>query len=230
MYRPALAIHAATGVHAAYYKNGSLIYAKRTGSNAWTKTPVDTGTYGGITMAVDAGGSPHLMYQRGSNIIHAYKDTTWHTNDIVASGTFGYQTSFRISPQGLKAAVYNSFPGGGYANVVYATSCAANPCAWVPQTIDSGGDEFVDLAFDSRGVPHIAYFSMPGADLKFAERTGGATWTTKVIDSRGWVGDSLAIAVSPPNGPTRIAYRDSTNEDLKLALEGRLVFLPLVLK
>jgi len=230
MYHPALAIHATTGVHAAYQKNGSLIYAKRTGSNAWTTTLVDTGIYAGITMAVDASGAPHLMYRKGSNLIHAYKDTTWHTSDIIATGTFGFEYSFRISPQGLKAAVYTSFPGGSYANVVYATSCAVNPCVWVPQTIDSSGDELVDLAFDSRGVPHIAYFSMPGADLKFAERTGGATWTTKVIDSRGWVGDSLSIAVSPPDGPTRIAYRDFTNEDLKLALEGRLVFLPAVLK
>ena len=232
LYGPALAINAVTGVHAAYYKNGSLIYAKRTGAT-WNKTTIDTSDtaniYGKVSMALDASGAPHLLYHKGDTLVHAYYDGTWHKNDIIATGTFG-EASFRISPQGEKAAAYTEDTGSSY-NLVYTTwSCSVNPCAWVPHTIELIDNDVVDLAFDSRGVPHIAYFAGWAGDLKYAERTGGATWTTKLIDSRGSLNYPPSIAVSPLNGRVRIAYNDFTNLDLKLALEGQLMFLPAVKK
>ena len=232
MYLPALAIHPTTGVQAAYYKNGSVIYARRTAADAWSTTPVDSGTYGGISMVLDASGSPHLMYHKGYNLIHATKDTAWHTDDIIATGTFGLENAFRISPHGVKASVYTEFTSGGDTNLVYAEwSCLDTVCGWLPYTIESskGDFDFVDLAFDSHDVPHISYIINFGASLKYAVQTGGTTWTVQVIDSHTTVSYS-SLAISPLNGRARIAYFDFINEDLKLALEGQPIFLPVVKK
>lgn len=228
--QPALAIHASTGVQAAYNKNGSLIYAVRTGANTWSKVTVDSGISGMVSMALDSSGQPRLLYRKGSDLAYAYKDTSWHTGGSVASGGFGLEYSLRISAQGEMAAAYILIDNSLW-NVTYSSySCILQTCNWVPHTVGTDGDEFIDLTFDSKGVPHIAYFGYPSADLKLAERSGGTTWITRVIDSRGWVGEYPAIAISPLNGRARIAYPDSFNEDLKLALEGELEFLPVVRK
>jgi hypothetical protein len=231
MYRPALAIHATTGVQAAYYKNGKLIYAQRTSPGVWSKITIDTSDtdniYDGVSMALDASGAPNLVYHKGYNLVYAYKDSTWHTGNIIATGTFG-EVSFKISPQGLKAAAYADLSGDNPEVVYTALACIGISCFWLPHMVDSTGDDIVDLAFDSQDVPHLAYFAGFAAVLKYAERTGGA-WTTKVIDSRGILGYP-SIAVSPLNGRMRIAYDDITNKDLKLALEGQPVFLPIIKK
>jgi hypothetical protein len=231
LYRPTLAFHATTGMHAVYYKNGSLIYARRLGVNSWSQTVIDSGTYGPISLSLDPSGAPHVMYRKSSTLYYAYKDATWHTGITIATGTFGYRNSLQVGPQGQIAAAYIEYNGTA-ASVIYSPrSCFQNNCFWVPSTVApaSGMTDDLDLAFDSKGVPHIVYFGLPGDSLKYAERTGPSTWVTKAIDGRGWSGYP-SIAISPRNGRARIVYCDMTNADLKLALEGAPVYLPLVRK
>ena len=227
---PALAVHAVSGVHAAYNKNGVLTYAQRISGDNWSTTPIDSGVFGGVSLALDASGAPHLMYRKSGGLYYAYKDSVWHASELITNDNWGLFPSFKISPQGTPAAAYTENIGNGVVNVVYSARICTITCFWVPQTVAADGDEFADLAFDGRSQPAISYSAYPGFDLKLARRTAPTTWVSRVIDSRGLVGSYSSIAMSPNNGKLRIAYTDTTNSDLKLALEGVQVFVPLVRK
>lgn len=101
-------------------------------------------------------------------------------------------------------------------NVDAASGCT--PGAWTVETIDAAGDvgSVHDLASDSSGRLHVAYWDKTNGDLKYALRSSSGTWTSMVVDSANNVGGSLAIAVDAAGNP-HIAYLDQTNSDLKYA-------------
>lgn len=65
----------------------------------------------------------------------------------------------------------------------------------------------------------IAYYDVTNGDLKYAECNATCTtagnWTKVTVDSTGDVGDSASLAMD--GSKVRIAYRDTTNGDLKYA-------------
>jgi hypothetical protein len=232
LYFPALVVDPVWGTHAAYYKNGLLIYAKRNGVNSWSLTTVDSGILYGVSLALDASGNPHLMYRKDKNMVHAYKDSSWHSGDIMDAYTgslsFGYHHALRISAQGTMAAAYIKYSNSTDANVYYSVwSCIHQVCSWKPTLVETIDEDIVDLALDAQGTAHLTYLANFGRNLKYARRGSDGSWVSKVIDTRSGLAYPV-IAISRPGGRARIAYYDMYNEDLNLAVEGIQVFLPVL--
>ncbi len=74
---------------------------------------------------------------------------------------------------------------------------------------------FTDVAVDSRGFPHIAYYKNDTGDLMYA-RYDGRKWWISPVDTDGDVGMYCSIAIDKDNHP-HIAYFDRTNGYLKHA-------------
>ncbi len=94
--------------------------------------------------------------------------------------------------------------------------------AWDTLTLDSFGglsaNSGLSVAMDSRGDPHVAYYALKGADLRYATRSG-ATWSTETVDDFQVVGPDCSIALDADDRP-HICYYDKTNEELEYAVRN----------
>ncbi len=76
-----------------------------------------------------------------------------------------------------------------------------------------------DIAYDSTGVLHLAYYDTVATTIKYASRDTGGTWSAiQIVDTSGDdVGGNLSIAVNSQNQPA-VAYFDGTRGDLRYAI------------
>lgn len=75
-----------------------------------------------------------------------------------------------------------------------------------------------DLAYDTSGVLHFAYYDQTTHQLKYATRNTHGAWSaTQIVDTTGNdVGATLSLAVDSIGRPA-VAYYDATNGDLDYA-------------
>jgi hypothetical protein len=75
-YRTAIAVDSADGVHVAYYDFAQgLRYAYRDPMGIWhVETLAPTGASRHRDMVIDAMGGVHMVYDNGTNMIHAYRE------------------------------------------------------------------------------------------------------------------------------------------------------------
>ena len=76
-----------------------------------------------------------------------------------------------------------------------------------------------DIAYDSTGVLHLAYYDTVAKTIDYASRTTDGTWSAiQIVDTSGDdVGGWLSIAVDSQNRPA-VAYFDGTRGDLRYAI------------
>lgn len=88
---------------------------------------------------------------------------------------------------------------------------------WQTTTLDSNGDvgAYPSLAFDSLNKPHISYYDVGNADLKYTQWTG-SIWSASTVDSTGETGEYTALDLDS-SGYAHISYRDYTNRKMKYA-------------
>ena len=91
---------------------------------------------------------------------------------------------------------------------------------WESESVDPTGGEggwaaWVDLAIDSRGTCHMAYFDGGKGQLKYVAGTPGA-WSTAIVDSSGIAGAYASIALSD-KGNVAIAYGALEDQSTRLA-------------
>ncbi len=80
---------------------------------------------------------------------------------------------------------------------------------WEFETIDSGGyGGYVEQAFDSQGIPHLAYYDNGNGDVKYAY-WDGSNWQIEVVDSAGDVGAFLSFTLDDDD-LAHIAYYNDT--------------------
>ena len=75
-----------------------------------------------------------------------------------------------------------------------------------------------DLAFDSQGVLHFAYYDSRVHTLKYATRNSEGVWSAaETLDNTGHdVGATMSLALDPTGKPS-VAYYDATEGDLEYA-------------
>jgi hypothetical protein len=119
-----------------------------------------------------------------------------------------------------------------YARYVGAggTGCAGNPAAWTCGTIDTAftSGEYSSIAFSPNGTAYVSYYQSSYQALRLAHYvgaggtgcTGTTAWTCIFVDDPSGTsiqaGRSSALGFAPDGNPW-IAYRDGTNNYLRVA-------------
>jgi hypothetical protein len=81
-----------------------------------------------------------------------------------------------------------------------------------------------DIAYDSRGNLHMAWFDNKSHNLKYATRSAAGVWSVvKIVDKTANAGQFLSLAIDR-KGLAGIAYYDGKNADLKYAHQSGSTF------
>jgi hypothetical protein len=104
----------------------------------------------------------------------------------------------------------------------FVVDVKASPTTWIIETVDASADvgQHSSIAIDSDGFPHVAYYDLYWANLKYATPSRipgpGPLWVITPVDTPGEVGSSSSLALDSGDNP-HISYYDHTNGDLKHA-------------
>jgi hypothetical protein len=179
----------------------------------WGVEVVDEGGVGQWTsVAVDAGGFPHISYQDyGTNALkYAYKDVTgWHVETVETGNYNGCarETSIALDQAGHPHIVYY----GGSTSPSYGIMKYArwNGSSWETEVVDP--DEWVvgvgTLALAQDGIPHASYRVMNAGGyykLRYAYRDASG-WHTELADMNAEVVERSTLRLGPDGYP-RIGY------------------------
>jgi hypothetical protein len=133
------------------------------------------------SIVIDAADVPHIAYEqaRGSEMRYAWLDgSTWlsQTVDGLGDGSDPW-TSLALDRDGAPRITYHAESTGYEDASRYALRYAwFSAGSWHTMTVDAIGESGKGaLAIDSRGYPHVAYYtSYPTSDLRYA----GGEWAT----------------------------------------------------
>ncbi|MFZ5480401.1 MAG: hypothetical protein ACOZNI_26795 [Myxococcota bacterium] len=220
--------------------NGTLKYAKRDGSGAWTIGIADVG--GGsssdagywASVAIDSAGNPVAVhYDNGRGDLRA---TRW--NGSAFSGTVIYEGDDYTNPEDGSTV---SGDAGEYAKIAvgadgteyiafYDVAAGAlrlatgGPSGYSVELVDDGGDvgQWPDVLVDGSDVS-ISYHDVTNQDLKLARGRPGA-FTIETIDDGDYVGADSALYGSGDR--IGILYQDAVDNDLVLSRSRDGVWSP----
>ena len=165
-YNSSIAIDASGNPHISYQGDGSLKYARYTGST-WIIQTVDSAEYVGDTsLALDAAGNPHISYWGNYNLNYArWTGSAWLIQAVVPGG---WNSSIALDASGNP---HISYQGDG--SLKYARWTGSK---WIIQTIDltnvSNIEKNASIALDASGDPYISYFDEGDNALKYAVGPG----------------------------------------------------------
>jgi PKD repeat protein len=200
--------------HMSYYDydNGSLRYARWTGST-WLKDTVDSADYPGHTsLALDSGGNPHISYKGDSALKYARWDgTAWVIETVDNTSIVARWGSMVLDSSDHPHIGYNDWTS---KDLKYARWDGSSWNVEVVDSADSVG-RWASIAVGSNDHPHISYFDYTHGDLKYATWTG-TVWQIETVDSPKNVGRGNSIALDSNDNPY-ISYHDYSNRDLRLA-------------
>jgi hypothetical protein len=221
-----LALDAAGSPHISYDNDG--LYRARPLGQDWDRTYIDDRAYH-TSIAVDSGGFGHILYFRGSSrddtLKYAWEDSEgWHPASFNLPGLdVGRYNDLAVDTSGDLHMAFSTWrcmlwgPGG---------NCISwDPSDLVYMVLHEGefqasvvgySAEYVSIALDDSGAPHVSYHNGYNETLKYA-RPGFAGAHT--VDESATVGLYASVAVEGQGASLvpHIAYYDATNEDLKYA-------------
>ena len=222
-----LALDAGANARISYYDatNKRLRFASWNGSS-WTKQTVDSGGDLGkySSLALDSTGKPHISYYDSGNKDLKYASwngSSWGVPQTVDSGgDVGMYTSLALEP------------GTNYPRISYYDNtnkdlkyASWNGSSWTKQTVDSGGDVgmYNSLALEpGTNYPRISYYQNDAGNnkhLKYASWNGTSWGVPQTVDPSNNVGMYSSLRYDPTTGKMRIAYYNSSSQDLKYAKE-----------
>jgi hypothetical protein len=175
---------------------------------AWSVQTVDaTAVRYGLSLALDPGGNPHLVYVDALNgrvgsdydelipnpeylMYASWNGSGWNLQTVYGNpnliwhGGVSYN-ALAIDSKGIPHIAYTGEVQPGSLN--YATWTGNN---WSIQTVDNGSGDG-SIALDSAGNPHISYVG-PNGTLKYAS-WNGLNWTIQTVDPSANLDSSFTL-------------------------------------
>jgi len=185
-------------------------------ANTWHVRTVDSeGDVGWDTsIAVDAGGRPHISYHDYSSatLKYAARDgADWITETADTDFDLGHYSSLALDSGGRPHVSYYDAWNG-------TLKYAARNGGWITQTVDDAFDVGygTSLAIDpATGFPRISYRDDENGILNYAAWTGTA-WAIEDVDTSSDTGYTSALALDGAGLP-HIGYYDWTSGVLRYA-------------
>lgn len=223
---PRIALDAQGNPHVAYLNtsgsvNWTVLYKKKT--NSWPGAPTTVGTAGSgtsLSLVIDPSGYPHVAffawtsYPTAGQLYHWWQDGAGSHSEVVVSSGLPQLSSLACDAQGNLHLVY--FNGGSLKYRKKTTTWSAEEI--VDSSVQNVGLYPSVTVAASNSEPHVSYYDLTNADLKYAFRLGG-TWTNSVVESAGDVGQGSQIRLGYNETPM-IGYWAKTGWDVKFALKG----------
>lgn len=114
---------------------------------------------------------------------------------------------------------------GTYSVRVNATPVVVEPPPPPPPEESPIAGTVNDVAYDSTGTLHVAFYDPSTKQLKYASRSAGGDWSGVItVDPTSGVGSHLSLALDSKGNPS-VAYLDAVNKDLKYARKSGSSFV-----
>ncbi|NQW18162.1 MAG: collagen-like protein [Chloroflexi bacterium] len=199
----------------------------------WIQNDDADGFYSSLAIGVD--GFPVISFQGtgGTELVVVHcSSVNCQVRDVIVkvdtAGVPGFDSSIAIGGDGMPVIAYREGSGGGLRFL----RCGNIQCSSGNQiaTLDDGAKVGFDISITigADGLPIISYHDQELFDLKFIHCGNpkcSAGNSRVVIDSEGSVGSHTAVTVGRDGLPI-IAYRDASNDTLKVAILNNPLGIP----
>jgi hypothetical protein len=196
-------------LHLAYNAGGGLRYAFRSaGDSHWYKMTLEEqiGSFStGITL--DSKGNPGICYTPGRLKYAHWDGKKWFLQEVdPGTGLIAYHCSIKFTTDDRPQITW--YLEGSFT-LRYA---ALEDGVWKARTVETGtmSGKWNSLVLDKNSLPHIAYTSFKGGELKYAY-FDGKTWIRLAVDTSGYGGTQNGLGASlvlDTQGNPRISHQD----------------------
>jgi hypothetical protein len=216
--------------------HGMVKYAWNT-IGYWETTTIDSSAiFGGevpcwidwghpMSMAIDAGGTPHISYYTAWTFDLGYITKTNNKFVVRAADggddNVGQASSLALDSQGSPHISYLEYVTDTNIRLKYARKVDGK---WGDEHIPVG-DPVNDcmaptaIAVDADGAVHICYLTDPpgSGSLGYVVKPPGGEWEFDPVDQQGDVGYYCSLVLDTQRNP-HVSYWDSINDDLRYAV------------
>jgi hypothetical protein len=186
---------------------------------------------GNLITAIGSGGLNGRALTAGTYYVHVYDATQALAGKYSVSVDGSAGVTPTLGGHGTFSAM--AFDGAGNLNFAWYDSVAGvlryakrnSHDVWGSITTIDGGNFTglaVSMALDKNGLPGVAYYDAPNADLKYAH-FNGTSWSVQVVDSKNSVGLNPSLRFNS-KGRAVISYYKTTGGDLRMAVQGSSSF------
>jgi hypothetical protein len=196
-------------LHLAYNAGGGLHYAFRSADDPhWYKMTLETqiGSFStGITL--DSNGNPGICYTPGHLKYAHWDGKKWYLQEVdPGTGLIAYHCSIKYTTDDRPQISW--YLEGSFI-LRYA---ALEDGVWQARSVETGTEsgKWNSLFLDKNNLPHVAYTSFKGGELKYAH-FDGKEWQRQALDIPEYGGGPRGLGASlllDANGNPRISYQD----------------------
>ena len=165
------------------------------------------------SLAIDASGTPYLVYQDGANSSKAtvMKFTNGAWSVVGTAGFSAGSTSYESLAIDASGIPYLAYADGFNSNKATVMKFTNNAWSVVGTAVSAGSASYESLAIDASGTPYLAYQDAANASKATVMKFTNGAWS--VVGTAGFSAgatsyESLAIDAS---GVPYLAYQDGAN-------------------
>jgi len=156
------------------------------------------------SLAIDAGGEPHIAYLNasGSQVRYARKNGSQWTSQRIPQIGFFHGVSLALDAAGNVSIGYAAQEETSRGVITSAKVARRSSGGWTIETVETAFATEVAVGFDPDGVLHAVYFSfIPGFVIRYATRTLQGWTIETVFPTLGLGADRFSLAFDPQGHP-----------------------------